>query len=110
MGVKKRSSDYNQPQPEVILVNEEFSRKLQSTFHVPSLSLQREYLGEDRAVIYHPYSLSVLETDPKSALMLKLIELGIPIPKINELLGTSMQDIKKRTRLLLRLYWRFKTK
>lgn len=69
--------------------------KLRLTFHVPSLSLQRKYLGEDYAVIFHPFSLSILETDPKSALILKLVELGTPISKISELLGIPYGDIKK---------------
>ncbi|RLG79875.1 MAG: hypothetical protein DRO13_05100 [Thermoprotei archaeon] len=71
-------------------------RNLQHTFHVPPLALQKRYFeDQDLAIVYHPYSHSLFEIDRRSALMLKLIEMNTPIPKVSELTGIPINDIKR---------------
>jgi uncharacterized protein len=65
------------------------------TYHVPSIGLLKRFKRweDDTAVVYHPYSQSLIEVSQKDALILKLYELGFDIKRICKLVDSDEQDV-----------------
>ena len=68
----------------------------QLTYHVPSIGLMKRFKDweNDIAMVYHPYSQSLIEVSWKDALVLKLYEMGFDTKRISKLTSTNEQDIQ----------------